>query len=85
MQTPVKKVKLDTKSLPGKFSDCPPEDLISLVFDMFSRLIRHNDSIPQTLANTTRFHSRTAPGISIKDYIESKKKSLAPLNIVLRH
>ena len=68
----VKKVKLTAKNLPNSFNECKAQDLIFLLVEMFNKLIQHNDTIPTTLANTTRFHSRSAPNISIKDYIESK-------------
>lgn len=69
---PKKQIKLMAKTLCTSFSDCSSEDLISLLVEMFKKLIEHNDSIPTTLANTTRFHSRTAPGIGIREYVESK-------------
>ncbi|CAG8456382.1 4919_t:CDS:2 [Ambispora gerdemannii] len=37
--------------------------------DMLVRLIAHNDQIPLTPANLTRFHSRAPPIISIEDYL----------------
>ncbi|KAJ3301626.1 hypothetical protein HDV03_000626 [Kappamyces sp. JEL0829] len=74
MHTPVKKPRLEVKLLPSEFYNCPVEDLISLVVEMFERLIQHNDEIPPTLANTTRFHSRTPPGIGVKEYIERMNK-----------
>lgn len=36
---------------------------------MLSRLITHNDLIPLTPSNITRFHSRTPPNISLHDYL----------------
>lgn len=36
---------------------------------MLSRLISHNDLIPLTPSNLTRFHSRTPPNISLSDYL----------------
>ncbi|GAN00725.1 hypothetical protein MAM1_0002c00147 [Mucor ambiguus] len=36
---------------------------------MLSRLISHNDLIPLTPSNLTRFHSRTPPNISLTDYL----------------
>ena len=36
---------------------------------MLGRLISHNDSIPLTPGNLTRFHSRTPPNISLNDYL----------------
>jgi hypothetical protein len=37
---------------------------------MLVRLISHNDQIPLTPSNLTRFHSRTPPSISIIDYLD---------------
>ncbi|KAF9227282.1 cyclin-domain-containing protein [Gyrodon lividus] len=37
--------------------------------DMLDRLIAHNDRIPLLPESLTRFHSRTAPGISVLDYL----------------
>ncbi|OAD75910.1 cyclin, partial [Phycomyces blakesleeanus NRRL 1555(-)] len=37
--------------------------------DMLGRLISHNDLIPLTPSNLTRFHSRTPPNISLSDYL----------------
>lgn len=39
------------------------------IADMLGRLISHNDLIPLTPSNLTRFHSRTAPNISLSDYL----------------
>jgi hypothetical protein len=61
-------------SLPPNYTDCSAEFLIILLVDMFSNLISHNDNIPITMANTTRFHSRTAPAIQIKEYVERINK-----------
>jgi hypothetical protein len=36
---------------------------------MLSRLIAHNDQVPLTSNALTRFHSRTAPGITVHDYL----------------
>lgn len=36
---------------------------------MLGRLITHNDLIPLTPSNLTRFHSRTPPNISLSDYL----------------
>ncbi|KAI9220352.1 cyclin-domain-containing protein [Blastocladiella britannica] len=36
---------------------------------MLCTLMNHNDQIPVTHTNLTRFHSRAAPGISIADYL----------------
>ncbi|KAG0145292.1 hypothetical protein CROQUDRAFT_78932 [Cronartium quercuum f. sp. fusiforme G11] len=37
---------------------------------MLDRLISHNDQIPLTTTSLTRFHSRSPPSITIKDYLK---------------
>ncbi|PPQ98438.1 hypothetical protein CVT24_004117 [Panaeolus cyanescens] len=52
--------------------------LIGLIFsfisvyypDMLDRLMAHNDQIPLTPETLTRFHSRSAPSISVLDYLK---------------
>ncbi|KAI9094852.1 cyclin-domain-containing protein, partial [Phlyctochytrium arcticum] len=39
------------------------------IADMLARLTTHNDQIPLTSNNLTRFHSRAPPAISITDYL----------------
>jgi Cyclin len=36
---------------------------------MLDRLIAHNDKIPLMPNSLTRFHSRAAPSISVRDYL----------------
>ncbi|KAI0930604.1 hypothetical protein AcW1_009248 [Taiwanofungus camphoratus] len=36
---------------------------------MMERLMAHNDQVPLSPESLTRFHSRTAPGISVLDYL----------------
>ncbi|KAI9311620.1 cyclin-domain-containing protein [Dichotomocladium elegans] len=43
--------------------------LIHMIADMLGRLISHNDLIPLTSSNITRFHSRMPPNISLNDYL----------------
>ncbi|ORY90006.1 cyclin-domain-containing protein [Syncephalastrum racemosum] len=43
--------------------------LTHMIADMLSRLMSHNDRIPLTPSNLTRFHSRTPPNISLGDYL----------------
>ncbi|KAI9277116.1 cyclin-domain-containing protein [Phascolomyces articulosus] len=43
--------------------------LTHMIADMLGRLISHNDLIPLTPSNLTRFHSRTPPNISLNDYL----------------
>ncbi|KAJ3518122.1 hypothetical protein NLJ89_g39 [Agrocybe chaxingu] len=71
--------------LPPNFEDAPVEHLIQLI-DMLEHLMSHNDRIPlspyvvyQQFAapsnspaseSLTRFHSRSAPSISVLDYLK---------------
>lgn len=55
--------------LPQSFFDCPIEHLIILVSSMLEELVSVNDALPFDPAQLTRFHSRSPPGISIKDYL----------------
>ncbi|CAO3639459.1 unnamed protein product [Cunninghamella blakesleeana] len=43
--------------------------LSHMIADMLGRLISHNDLIPLTPSNLTRFHSRIPPNISLIDYL----------------
>ncbi|RUS17930.1 cyclin-domain-containing protein [Endogone sp. FLAS-F59071] len=43
--------------------------LTHMIGDMLSRLISHNDLIPLTPSNLTRFHSRASPGITVSEYL----------------
>ncbi|OZJ05615.1 hypothetical protein BZG36_01490 [Bifiguratus adelaidae] len=38
--------------------------------DMLNRLVSHNDLIPLTPSNLTRFHSRAPPSISVHEYLK---------------
>ncbi|ORX94903.1 cyclin-domain-containing protein [Basidiobolus meristosporus CBS 931.73] len=58
-----------TIEVPEYFYLADTAHLTHLIADMFNRLIAHNDQIPLTPNNLTRFHSRTPPGISIYDYL----------------
>ncbi|RPD78275.1 cyclin-domain-containing protein [Lentinus tigrinus ALCF2SS1-7] len=55
--------------LPAAFEDVDVDVLVQLIADMMERLMAHNDQIPLSPESLTRFHSRTAPGISILDYL----------------
>ncbi|KAK9766739.1 Pho80p cyclin [Basidiobolus ranarum] len=59
----------DAIEVPEFFYLADTAHLTHLIADMFNRLISHNDQIPLTPSNLTRFHSRTPPGISIYDYL----------------
>ena len=45
------------------------DHLALLIADMLERLMIHNDRIPLLPESLTRFHSRSAPGISVLDYL----------------
>lgn len=50
---------------------------------MLNRLINHNDQIPLTSTSLTRFHSRSPPTISIKDYLKRIYRYTNPERICL--
>ncbi|KAF8904381.1 cyclin-domain-containing protein [Gymnopilus junonius] len=56
--------------VPPVFEDAPVEHLIHLIADMLDRLMAHNDRIPLSPESLTRFHSRSAPAISVLDYLK---------------
>ncbi|KIK68872.1 hypothetical protein GYMLUDRAFT_67576 [Collybiopsis luxurians FD-317 M1] len=56
--------------LPPAFEDVHINDLVQLIADMLERLMSHNDRIPLQPESLTRFHSRSAPGISVLDYLK---------------
>jgi len=56
--------------MPATFEDAPVEHLVQLIADMMQRLIAHNDRIPLSPESLTRFHSRSAPTISVIDYLK---------------
>ncbi|KAI0779807.1 cyclin-domain-containing protein [Fomes fomentarius] len=55
--------------LPAAFEYVDVDILVQLIADMMERLMAHNDQIPLSPESLTRFHSRTAPGISVLDYL----------------
>ncbi|KAJ3095143.1 hypothetical protein HK100_005907 [Physocladia obscura] len=55
--------------LPPEFDNCPLEAILVMIIEMLERLIAHNDNIPLSHSNLTRFHSRAVPGISVADYL----------------
>lgn len=57
------------KVLPRRLDDAEPDDILTLVADMLSRLMTHNDTLPLHPSSLTRFHSRATPGISIQSYL----------------
>ncbi|GJE95001.1 cyclin-domain-containing protein [Phanerochaete sordida] len=56
-------------SLPANFEEVDVDVVVQLIADMMERLTAHNDRIPLAPEGLTRFHSRSAPGISILDYL----------------
>ncbi|KAJ6588055.1 cyclin-domain-containing protein [Mycena capillaripes] len=57
------------EQLPEDFSFVPIDSLVLLIADMLERLIAHNDGIPLLPESLTRFHSRSAPAITVVDYL----------------
>ncbi|KAI0402157.1 cyclin-domain-containing protein [Xylaria palmicola] len=68
------------KVLPVRYELCDVEDMVILIANMIGELIETNDSIAMKSGNLTRFHSRTAPGISVLDYLQrlAKHATLTP-------
>ncbi|KAJ7502807.1 cyclin-domain-containing protein [Mycena galericulata] len=60
---------MDSKELPLDFSTVDIDSLVLLIADMLERLIAHNDLIPLLPESLTRFHSRSAPAITVLDYL----------------
>ncbi|KAF9528549.1 cyclin-domain-containing protein [Crepidotus variabilis] len=56
--------------MPAGFEDASLEHIVDLIADMLQRLISHNDRIPLSPESLTRFHSRSAPSISVIDYLK---------------
>ncbi|THV06739.1 cyclin-domain-containing protein, partial [Dendrothele bispora CBS 962.96] len=56
--------------LPLSFVDAHIDVLVQLIADMLERLMSHNDRIPLLPESLTRFHSRSAPGINVLDYLK---------------
>ncbi|KIY65683.1 cyclin-domain-containing protein [Cylindrobasidium torrendii FP15055 ss-10] len=56
--------------VPASFEDASMDTLVDLIADMLQRLMSHNDLIPLSPQALTRFHSRSAPGISVLDYLK---------------
>ncbi|KAI1657439.1 cyclin-domain-containing protein [Daldinia decipiens] len=68
------------KVLPLRYELCDREDMVVLISNMLGELIETNDSIAMKSGHLTRFHSRTAPGISVLDYLQrlAKHATLTP-------
>ncbi|KAI2631957.1 cyclin-domain-containing protein [Hypoxylon sp. NC1633] len=68
------------KVLPLRYELCDTEDMVTLISNMLGELIETNDLIAMKSGQLTRFHSRTAPGISVSDYLQrlAKHATLTP-------
>jgi hypothetical protein len=66
LRPPVPAVKL----LPRQYELVHPNDLVILISSMIMELIQYNDTIPLQGGRLTRFHSRTPPRISVRDYLQ---------------
>ncbi|OTB04299.1 hypothetical protein M426DRAFT_320888 [Hypoxylon sp. CI-4A] len=68
------------KVLPLRYEFCEVEDMVTLISNMLGELIETNDSIAMKSGQLTRFHSRTAPAISVVDYLQrlAKHATLTP-------
>ncbi|KAK0674468.1 cyclin-domain-containing protein [Cercophora samala] len=69
-----------SKELPRKYEFCLTEDMVVLIAHMLGELIETNDVLALKSGNLTRFHSRTAPGISVLDYLHrlARHATLSP-------
>ncbi|PHH78030.1 hypothetical protein CDD82_3260 [Ophiocordyceps australis] len=67
------------KILPSRYELCSVEDMVELIAHMVAELIATNDAI-HPRGGLTRFHSRTAPAISVRDYLHrlAKHATLTP-------
>jgi len=68
------------KDLPLLYENCDVEDMVIIISDMIQELIERNDKLPLQQGVLTRFHSRTPPGISVRDYLQrlAKHATLTP-------
>lgn len=66
LRPPVPAVKL----LPRRYELVHPNDMVILISSMIMELIQYNDTIPLQGGKLTRFHSRTPPRISVRDYLQ---------------
>ncbi|KAL7754272.1 Pho80p cyclin [Sorochytrium milnesiophthora] len=55
--------------VPDLFHECDSSYLLHMIADMLQTLIAHNDQIPLSSSNLSRFHSRAPPSISVHDYL----------------
>lgn len=57
------------KIISRTFLECSTGDIIVLVSSMLQELVNLNDALPFDASQLTRFHSRSPPSISVKDYL----------------
>ncbi|WFD31093.1 Pho80p cyclin [Malassezia sp. CBS 17886] len=62
------------RELPARFYEADPDDLLSLIAEMLTQLMAHNDLIPLQPSDLTRFHSRATPSISVDAYLRRMAK-----------
>lgn len=60
----------DVKLLPAKYELTEPSDLVVLISSMLKKLIQINDKMSLGQGQQTRFHSRTAPQVSVYNYLQ---------------
>ncbi|KAM7218818.1 Cyclin domain containing protein [Rhypophila decipiens] len=67
-------------ALPKKYEFCATETMVILIAHMLGELLETNDALALKSGHLTRFHSRTAPGISVLDYLHrlAKHATLTP-------
>ncbi|EJT69400.1 nuc-1 negative regulatory protein preg [Gaeumannomyces tritici R3-111a-1] len=75
-----KSEKAPLKVLPERYELCLTEDIVVLIAHMLGELIETNDALALKSGHLTRFHSRTAPGISVLEYLHrlAKHATLSP-------
>lgn len=62
--------KPPVKVLPECYEFADPKDIVVLISSMLMELIHFNDKIPLHQGRLTRFHSRSPPRISVRDYLQ---------------
>lgn len=60
----------ESRVIPSFYYECHLRDLVTLVSRFLQEIVSLNDKIPVSQDNLTRFHSRTPPDISIRDYLQ---------------
>ncbi|TLS20882.1 uncharacterized protein PpBr36_10807, partial [Pyricularia pennisetigena] len=79
-QKRAKPMRPPPKVLPQRYELCQVEDIVVLIAHMLGELIETNDALALKSGHLTRFHSRTAPGISVLEYLHrlAKHATLSP-------